>query len=99
MEENTQNDTVTTETPVVSPLVEAVSTGHALYDAYTADVEKFRSKGTASAVGRARKAASALAKHIKVIRKELQLEKVKVTAIKRAAKAAKKAASTETPVA
>jgi hypothetical protein len=47
-----------------------------LFKTFVEDVAKFRSKGTASAVVRARKSASDLTKLLKVVRKELQLAKV-----------------------
>lgn len=81
-----------TETQVT---VSALETVDALYNAYTTDYHKFVEKGTAQAAARARKALSALAKTIKLARKELQLAKVAKVAEKRAAKAAAKARVTE----
>jgi len=90
--ENTPQNTDETVKPVLTALEFALSTKDELQAKLEANIAKFRAKGTASAVARARKAASALAKHLKVVRKELQLDKVRVVAEKRAAKAAAKAA-------
>jgi hypothetical protein len=43
-----------------------------IFRSYIENVAKFRSKGTASAVAKARKDASSLTKLLKIIRKELQ---------------------------
>jgi len=52
-----------------------------------AEVVKFRSKGTAVAASRARKAASQLAKELKVIRQDIQDTKKANADAKKAAKA------------
>jgi hypothetical protein len=82
-----------TQTPEVTktPLEVAVAQAAGLFAEFAADTEKFLEKGTASAAARARKALSALSKHNKIVRKELQLAKVAKVAEKRAAKAAAKA--------
>jgi DNA replication initiation complex subunit (GINS family) len=49
------------------------------------DAAKFRTKGTASAAVRARKGASELSKHLKVVRKELQTDKLVKVAEKKSA--------------
>ena len=58
-----------------------------IFRSYLENVAKFRSKGTASAAARARKDASALAKLLKTIRKELQEAKAQAVADKKAQKA------------
>lgn len=59
-----------------------------LFKTFVSDAIKFRTKGTASAVARARKSASALAKLLKVVRKELQEAKTALAEAKEAAKSA-----------
>lgn len=81
-EENTSEEEFT-----LSSFEAAIVKGDDLYGDYVDNREKFIRKGTASAAARARKNLSALAKHIKTVRKELQLEKVRVVAEKRASKA------------
>ena len=56
-----------------------------LVQSFVENVTKFRTKGTASAAVRARKDASELQKHLKVVRKELQEAKVQKVAEKRQA--------------
>jgi hypothetical protein len=74
-----------------TPLDVANDKAKELFDAYLADVSKFQAKGTASAVVRARKALSELAKHIrKELRKELQVAKRAAVEAKRKARADKK---------
>ena len=79
------------QTPVttVTPLQEAAAKYEAFYITYATNLNKFLTKGTASAIARARKAVSAASKHTKVLRKELQKARKEKTAEKRAAKAAK----------
>ena len=83
--ENTSENT--TETEAVTVVSKGVDMARELFNEFYADSAKFYTKGTASAAARARKSASALAKHFKVVRKELQVAKQANAAAKKAAKA------------
>jgi hypothetical protein len=82
------------QTPVttVTPLQEAAAKYEAFYITYATNLNKFLTKGTASAAARSRKALSEASKFTKKLRKELQTARKEKTAEKRAAKAAKPAA-------
>jgi hypothetical protein len=80
-ETNTTEETTVTET--------ALSRVAEFYAAFEVDYEKFAEKGTDKAAARARGALSALAKVIKLARKELQDARLVAKAAKREAKAAK----------
>lgn len=56
-----------------------------LFKSFVEDTLKFRTKGTASAAAKARKSASALAKLLKVVRKELQEDKASQAAARKEA--------------
>lgn len=76
--ENTETETATTA--LTSNEVQTIS----LFKSFVEDTLKFRTKGTASAAARARKSASALAKLLKVVRKELQEDKASQAAARKA---------------
>jgi hypothetical protein len=75
-----------TETTLTDTLSDNEKLSIELFKTFVADAIKFRTKGTASAVARARKSASALAKLLKVVRKELQEAKTALVEAKKAAK-------------
>lgn len=87
------SEETTTETAVV--VSEGVDKSLELFNAYYVNAQKFYAKGTASAAARARKAASQLTKHFKVVRKELQVAKQAKVAARKDARAAKAATPTE----
>jgi len=80
------NNFMETENTLTDTLSDNEKLSIELFKTFVGDAIKFRTKGTASAVARARKSASALAKLLKVVRKDLQDAKTALVEAKKAAK-------------
>lgn len=89
MENETETQPETTTSVVIT---EKVDTALELFNAFYVNAQKFYIKGTTAAIARARKSASELMRHLKVVRKELQEAKVAKIAARKNSKTVEPAA-------